>query len=85
MLGGLDEAGLGLTFSSLAKSKLLATYSGPLPIMQLQQNTGDGTDGEAFRLWEVSPFDIATHNGSQAHVSFPTALLGTDVTDASKR
>ena len=51
---------------------------------QIQQNTGDGLDNNAFRLVEVSPFDITIQNDG-LHVSYPTAFLGTSPSDNQKR
>lgn len=70
-----DRDGLSVTFSSFASSRLLSTHSAPLPLYQSQENLGDGSNYSYFRLWEISPFDVATNDGD-LHVSFPTALLG---------
>lgn len=78
------EGGSGLTFSGLARDSLLAAYNAPLPLLQLQQNLGDGANSSRFRLFEVSPFDVSVHQGD-LHVSFPTALWGTDPADSAKR
>ena len=71
--------GLDLTFSSFATSPLLSTHSAPYPLFQVQENTGNGNTNENFRLWEVSPFDVAVNEG-ELHASFPTGLLGSDDT-----
>ncbi len=78
------EGGSGLTLSGLAGDSLLSGQNAPLPLIQLQQNLGDGSDSSNFRLWEVSPFDTSVHQGG-LHVSYPTALWGTDPADAAKR
>lgn len=78
------EGGSGLTFSGLARDSLLAAHNAPLPLLQLQQNLGDGSNSSRFRLWEVSPFDVSVHQGD-VHVSYPTALWGTDPADPGKR
>jgi hypothetical protein len=81
----VPEGGSGLTFSGLARDSLLASHNAPLPLIQLQQNrAADGFNSSDFRLWEVSPFDVSVHQGD-LHVSYPTALWGTDPADASRR
>lgn len=51
------------THYSLALSPLLANHGAALPMFQLQENLGEGTDKTQFRLWEVSPFDTAVFDG----------------------
>ena len=69
----------GLTMSGLLKDGLLSNHNAPLPLMLLQN-----AQKSAFRFWEVSPFDVGVHKGD-VHVSYPTALLGTDAVDPNKR
>lgn len=73
------DGGVGVTMSGLLEHGLLAEHQAPLPLIILQNGQG----AEPF-LWEVSPFDVGVHKGD-VHVSYPTALLGTDLSDASKR
>lgn len=78
-----QDGGIGLMFSGLVNDPLLANQKAPLPLVLLQNNNAGGTPGQ-YRLFEVSPFDVGVHKGD-LHVSYPTALLGTDATDAAKR
>lgn len=80
MLGAsFQDGGMGLTMSGLLTDGLLGNHQAPLPLMLLQN-----AQGSAFRFWEVSPFDVGVHKGD-VHVSYPTALLGTDAADTNKR
>ncbi|GAB5034461.1 lysophospholipase [Nannochloropsis oceanica] len=80
MLGApFQDGGMGLTMSGLLLDGLVGNHNAPLPLMLLQN-----AQGSAFRFWEVSPFDVGVHKG-EVHVSYPTALLGTDAEDPNKR
>ena len=73
-----QDGGLGTTMSGLLNHNLLADHNAPLPFMLIQTD-----QGEVPYFLEVSPFDVSVHKGD-VHVSYPTALLGTDVSDASQ-
>lgn len=82
----IPNTAMGLTFSAFMEKNLLKSFGAPLPLFvaaQLKSNSG-AIPNEPL-LWDFTPFDVSVQKGDNIHVSYPTALFGTEqLQDASQ-